>query len=417
MELVVGVVLTVGRNPYGYKVYDTRSQETRVIQQLGENSVYNPEKRNSYIFYSDKGRVIENRTAKIVYLDGENVAMYTHKGGYERFKGNLTDPEVVIVNPASYTLYEVDDNELYCETDGIIDWDESAHVVSQDNDIISLGQGSEKVQRIPLISSAGKLTAVVVQSEDLDSVYTQACQEYRVCLELKQAGIASVRDLTLDTFDRLGDTYFCAKLNLAWTTLNLGRGLNIIGRCTLADGNFLLRCKSQLTFETESAVVQGSKYNNIYVVIDSKDEVKLSLTSYTDIEDFLDITLSLDCLDNYPEYKEVFTLLNAKHLESPRVDLLWTGAGISRKDGGMYLLTHVKELDKDYWLRLLAIHDYEEFVKWADYLESDQHAETYRDMVNGIEGLIKKKPDCESELLNVRIDPTKYTNTQYKFAI
>lgn len=417
MELVVGIVLTAGRNPYGYMIYDTRSKELAIVRELGQLAVYNPNKRNEYLMYNDKGKLLNNKNAKIVYLNGDEAFMYTHKKGYERFVGNLTDTGVVIVNPSTYTVYEVQDEEDVDNIDGIIDWDEDPHVVTHDNKIISLNDESNRMQRIPLAVERGKLTAVIVQSEDQDTVYCQACTEYRVCIELKSAGVRNVKDLTVDMLGRLTETYFSAELDTVWTTNALGNILHVKDRLRLSDGNYMLKCKAEGSFETNSSVVRGSRYNNVYVIIDSKDEVLLSLTSYTDIEDFLDILLSLDNNSNYGGYKEVYTLLSQIHLENPRVDLLWTGAGISRDDGGMYLLTHVKELDKDYWLRLLAVHNYEAFVNWAEQMESDNSGAVYRDMVDGIEGLIKKKPDCHSGLLEVRLNPDSCKDTQYRFAI
>lgn len=390
MKLVVGIVLDTYRNPYGYMVLDTDKNEKAIERQLSADTLYNQQRRNDYIQFSCKGKVLNNKDATITYVMGDNAWAYTLSQGWGKFSGRLTDKNVVIVNPATVLVTDLDDEQL--ET---------------------------QLQTTKGLSEVAVTKAVVLQSAQQwsDDVYSAPCKEYQVCRELKLNGVQSVCDLTYYTFTRLMSTLYFAEVPKQWAEERIGKKLALIGKALISDGYSIIKCRSKEKFMTHSVVVQGSVFNTIYLLIDSNDELVSCYTSYSELEEILDNILSLDNLEDYPENKEIYTIVSNIHIRNPRADIEWVGAIINRADGGMYLATRVRELGKVYWLRLLSIANYAEFLKWATYFDTDEAGMYFSDMLHGIESIIRKSTTGTNNLLKVRLNPTLMLDTQYKFAI
>lgn len=390
MKLVVGIVLDKGRNPKGYTVYDTDTNRKEFAETIDESVIYNKTQRNKYIVYSPKGRVLENKDSVIAYVNGDDILCFTHANGWGNFTGSLTDPNVLLVNPATILYTDITDNELK----------ELANPLSE------TAAGLDTI----------RITGVKVVGDENEHI-KRTCQEYDVCRELKLCGVRTISDLSYYTFSRFVDTLYFADLPIQWSQERFGSQLRALTRVRLRDGYSLLSCKSDSRFLTQSIVVQGSRFNSIYLLVNSADTLVRAVTAYTEIEDILDTLLSLDNADDYPEYKEIYTIVSNIHLRNPRCDIEWVGAAINRKDGCMYLTARISELKKTYWLRLLGIANYPEFLKWAIGFDTSETGAYFDDMIHGIECIIRKSEPKDSRLAQVIQNPALMLESQYKFAL
>lgn len=389
MKLVVGIVLDSSKNPRGYMVYDTKTGVREQQNTILSDVVYNPNIRDKYIMYSLKGRITRNKDAKVTYVNGDQAWCYTHKGGWQEFTGRLTDKEVAIVNPS--TLIFTDE---------------------KDSVIREMASTSDDFSNITYTGVQGREV-----SPSIGQSHSRVCKEYQVCKELKLSGVRTLADLNYYTFGRMVDTLYFAELPLQWAKERFGSQLKALEKITIRDGYKIVECKSTQKFKTQSVIVQGSKFNEIYLLVNRQDELVRAVTSYSMIEDILDILLSLDDYEDNPEYKELRTVASHIHLKNPRADIEWAGAAINRKDGGMYLSARVRELGKVYWIKLLAIANYAEFVEWSDSFDTDEEGAYFEDMLHGIEGIIRNTAIPNNKLSQILREPRKMIDSQYRFAL
>lgn len=389
MELVIGIVLDKSRNPAGYMVFDTSSNTRHQQKELTESNVYNKSLRNQYTVYSTTGRILRNKEKIITYINGDHAWSYSQGEGWHEFKGRLTDPNILIVNPATLAYYEEPEIEVSNE--------------------VSITPDIQDLDNL-------KITGVQITNDNRQSV-THMCPEYLVCRELKLNGVRSLCDLNYYTFGRLVDTLYFAELPLQWSQEKFGSQLKMFNRIPISDSYTILECKSNRKFNTQSIVVQGSRFNTIYLLVNQNDDLVRSVTSYASITDILDTILSLDDYEDNPEYKEIYTIISSVHLKNPRCDIEWVGAAINRKTGCMYLASRIRELGKTYWLQLLMIANYAEFLKWAIGFDTSEDGAYFDDMLHGIECIIRKTHPKGNKLTQVIENPQLMLDSQYKFAI
>ena len=83
----------------------------------------------------------------------------------------------------------------------------------------------------------------------------------------------------------------------------------------------------------------------------------------------------------------------------------------------MYLASRIRELGKTYWLQLLMIANYAEFLKWAIGFDTSEDGAYFDDMLHGIECIIRKTHPKGNKLTQVIENPQLMLDSQYKFAI
>jgi len=255
---------------------------------------------------------------------------------------------------------------------------------------------SEKI--VPMKSKEDRMFAQMVEESLIRANdYTEEkyeivqTYEHMLSIRMNRQQITNIKDLNESWYKQLVDCkmYFY-DLGAGWCKSRLNKVLSELERIQFKDGNTLIKFTTSNSFKTKSSIIRGSRHNNIYVLLDGKDNIRYVHTSYKDIENILEDVIELSNIENGESHKYINILLRNVHIENPQFDIERIGVGVQKLTGNLELIAEIREMNKVSHFRLCNIQDYDKYMSWLDNIElQDDEDDTYNKIVRLVENKVR----------------------------